>query len=100
MTPSQNLPIEEQILLTVADQSKLDLVMELLSHFDLVRAERVKARLVAPEPNESQNEPIISAQRGDEADFWALAGIWKDRDFDLEKMRQESFDRRTKNYDR
>ncbi|MFC6224290.1 hypothetical protein ACFP2F_13655 [Hymenobacter artigasi] len=90
MNPSQNLPVEEQILLTVADQSKLDLVMELLSHFDLVRAERVKAMPKAPKE--------VSAEA--EADFWALAGIWKDRDIDLKKIRQESFDRRTKNYDR
>ena len=93
MTPEQTAPQEEQILLTVADQSKLDLVMELLSHFDLVRAERIKVRPVAA----METAPVPA---GTEADFWALAGIWKDRDIDLEKMRRESFERRTKHYDR
>ena len=45
-------------------------------------------------------EPEAAEPEGLEADFWALAGIWKDRDIDLEKMRRENFDRRTKTYDR
>ena len=79
------MPVEEQILLTVADQSKLDLVMELLSHFDLVRAERVRAQPLAT-PN-----PV--SETGSETDFWALAGIWKDRDIDARKLRDQSWKR-------
>ena len=86
MTPEQTAPQEEQILLTVADQSKLDLVMELLSHFDLVRAERIKVRPVAAV--ETAPEPA-----GTEADFWALAGIWKDRDIDAKELRQRAWKR-------
>ncbi len=94
MSSSQNKPVEEQILLTVTDQSKLDLVMEMLSHFDLVRAERIVAR-------PATNVPVAAgAEVGSEADLWALAGIWKDRDIDLDKMRQDVYERRTQHYDR
>ena len=86
MTPEQTAPQEEQILLTVADQSKLDLVMELLSHFDLVRAERIKVRPVAA-------VETAPGPAGTEADFWALAGIWKDRDIDAKELRQRAWKR-------
>lgn len=84
MTPSQNAPVEEQILLTVADQSKLDLVMELLGHFDLVRAERVRA---------SPQVTPTSLPTAEEADFWALTGIWADRDLDAQALRQQAWQR-------
>ncbi|HEX8330540.1 MAG TPA: hypothetical protein VF629_23620 [Hymenobacter sp.] len=82
MTPSQNPPGEEQILLTVADQSKLDLVMELLSHFDLVRAERIRSLALVP-----QSPPDA------ESDFWAMAGLWADRDVDAQTLRQQAWQR-------
>lgn len=88
MNPSKSG--EEQILLTVADQSKLDLVMELLSHFDLVQAQRIKVAIPAP---------AASSAIGSDEDFWALAGLWKGRNIDLERMRQESFARRTTQHD-
>lgn len=83
--------MEEQILVTVADQSKLDLVMELLSHFDLVQAQRISAY---PLPKPAPTPPT-----GTDEDFWSLAGIWKDRAIDLERMRRDSFERRTAKYD-
>ena len=85
MNPSQPQPTEEQILLTVADQSKLDLVMELLSHFDLVRAERVRTQPVVAS--------VAAPETGTEADFWALAGIWEGRDVDAKSLREGTWRR-------
>ena len=80
MTPSQNTPVEEQILLTVADQSKLDLVMELLSHFDLVRAERV--RLVA---GTGTDAPAAGSAAHSFLDSY---GMWAGRDVNAAELRQ------------
>ena len=79
MTPSQNAPVEEQILLTVADQSKLDLVMELLSHFDLVRAERV--RMVAGVGTDSPAASPASQS------FLDSYGMWAGREVDAAELR-------------
>ena len=73
-------PQEEQILLTVADQSKLDLVMELLSHFDLVRAERV--RIGAGIGTGSSNAVTTSPS------FLDSYGMWEGRDVSAETLRQ------------
>ena len=59
-----------------------------------VEVRQVPAAPVAPAPLDEAERASV------EADFWAMAGMWKDRDIDLAKMRQDSFDRRTKNYDR
>ncbi|WP_310395875.1 hypothetical protein [Hymenobacter sp.] len=81
MNPSQPQPAEEQILLTVADQSKLDLVMELLSHFDLVRAERVRAQ-----SSRTQNlTPEEKARR-----FLLTAGQWEGRTLDADELRERA----------
>ena len=94
MSPSQPSTVtgaEEQILLTVADQSKLDLIMELPSHFDLVRAERVKAPnsvepTAAPEP--TAMTPEQKARK-----FLQSAGIWEGRDIDAQELRQRAWQR-------
>ncbi len=83
MNPHQSA--EERILLTVADQSKLDLVMELLSHFDLVRAKRVKRW---PEV-----ELTSGSLTGSEDDFWSLAGAWDNRDIDAQQLKQQVWQR-------
>jgi len=81
---------EEQILLTVADQSKLDLVMELLSHFDLVRAERIQAQ-AAPAASAAEPEKLTPEQKAQA--FLGLAGIWADRDVDARTLRERAWRR-------
>ena len=82
-------PTEEQIILTVADQSKLDLVMELLSHFDLVRAERVRVA----RPAASEAGPVILSATQKAQLFLQSAGIWEGRAIDATAIRQNAWKR-------
>lgn len=82
MSPSQQP--EEQILLTIADQSKLGLVMEMLSHFDLVQARRIRAQVteitdLTPEEKAHQ--------------FLQTAGQWVGREIDASELRQRAWQR-------
>ena len=89
----------EQIVLTIDDQSKVDLVMELLSHFDLVRARREQLPPALTITDEPESEPSTASAGGSDADLWALAGIWKDRDIDADQLRRQAWERRTQSYD-
>lgn len=92
MSPSQPAPgPEEQILLTVADQSKLDLVMELLSHFDLVQARRVRVGEPASVSLEKEAADLTPKQKAEQ--FLQLAGVWKDRDVDAAELRERAWRR-------
>ena len=83
----------EQIVLTIDDQSKVDLVMELLSHFDLVRARREQLPPALATTHEQEIAPAEIPTSGSDADFWALAGIWKDRDITADQLRQQAWQR-------
>lgn len=77
-------------------QQRFEFLLELLRALPDVEVE-VRQVPTAPVAPTSMSE---AARASAEVDFWAMAGMWKDRDLDLAKMRQDSFDRRTKNYDR
>ena len=66
----------EQIVLTIDDQSKVDLVMELLSHFDLVRARREQLP-PALEVHPMTATPVLAEP---EAGFMDSYGAWAGRD--------------------
>lgn len=98
MNPEQ--PYHEQIVLTIDDQSKVDLVMEMLSHFDLVRARRERVHGAPQEVSGTTATPAANEPAtGSDEDLWALAGIWKDRDVTAEQLRQQAWQRRTQQYD-
>ncbi len=83
MDPIQ--PFEECIIVTVEDQSKLALVMELLSHFDLVRARREKLPVMKVQPNVAEPPPL-EQQDG----FLASYGMWAGRDdIDADALREK-----------
>ena len=65
----------EQIVLTIDDQSKVDLVMELLSHFDLVRARR--ERLLPPLEIDYTATPLPTEPKEGFLDSY---GAWAGRD--------------------
>lgn len=89
MNPVQ--PIEEEcIILTVEDQSKLPLVMELLSHFDLVRARREK--LPAPMRIEPAAAQPLHPEKAES--FFDSFGAWAGRtDMDADELRKKSWER-------
>ncbi|MDQ2769226.1 MAG: hypothetical protein M3Y54_01840 [Bacteroidota bacterium] len=99
--PTSDQPYREQIVLTIDDQSKVGLVMELLSHFDLVRARREQVQGTPNKVNGAVAESPIAIEpvTGSDEDLWALAGIWKDRDITAEQLRQQAWQRRTQQYD-
>ena len=77
----------EQIVLTVDDQSKVDLVMELLSHFDLVRARR--ERLLPPLTIDPATAPPAPTEP--DTGFLDSYGAWAGRDDIVEaaELRQQ-----------
>ena len=71
----------EQIVIQVRDKEKAKMLLELLAALDFVHS--VKTRHAETE-TESLDEPL---------DFFALAGIWQDRDVSQESIRKEAWPR-------
>ncbi len=72
----------EQIIVQVRDKEKARILLELLAALDFVESVKTSRAEVAVE---SQEDP---------SDFFALAGLWQDRDTSLESIRQQAWPRR------
>ena len=72
------------LAVTLADAGKLPLLLDLLRHLDFVVVDEVEQKAA---------DASTSA-------FHSIAGIWADREIDLQKIREEAFLRRTVNYDK
>jgi hypothetical protein len=71
----------EQIVIQVQDKQKARLLSELLQSLDFVE-------MVTTDHQENSAAEI-------ETDFFALAGIWEDRQIDLNTLRQNAWPRQT-----
>jgi hypothetical protein len=71
----------EQIIVQVRDKEKAKILLELLAALDFVHSVKTN---YAEEKTESQDEPL---------DFFALAGLWQDRDVSQEVIRKEAWPR-------
>lgn len=71
----------EQIIVQIRDKEKAKMLLELLAALDFVYSVKT-----SPAENEaaSQEEPL---------DFFALAGIWQDRDITQDAIRKEAWPR-------
>lgn len=68
----------EQITIHINNKEKADLLLQLLRSLDFIDAVEVK--------NQTMTE-------GAEADFFAMAGIWQDREITQESLRQKAWPR-------
>jgi hypothetical protein len=71
----------EQIVIQVQNKQKAQLLSELLQSLDFVD-------MVTTDHQENGGKET-------EADFFALAGIWEDRQIDLSTLRQKAWPRQT-----
>ena len=76
----------ETLIVRIKDNSKVDFLLELLRDLAYVEVSQVPA-------SAETTEPKVAEPEGSEADFWALAGIWKDRDIDGHQWRQQAWHR-------
>ncbi len=72
----------EQIIVQVRDKEKARMLLELLAALDFVESVKTSRAEAA---TESQEYP---------SDFFALAGLWQERDTSLESIRQQAWPRR------
>lgn len=78
----------EQITILVRDQGKARSLLDLLRSLDFVsilNIENIDATVVDP-----------NLKAADEEEFFAAAGIWKDRDITVESLRSVAWPRQTK----
>jgi hypothetical protein len=74
----------EQILIQVSNKEKAKILLELLESLDFVDFIEAKVK------EESEVEKIF---RPEQANFFALAGLWAERDITLESLRQQAWPR-------
>jgi hypothetical protein len=72
----------EQIVIQTRNKEKARLLVELLAAMDFIES---------VETNSDEGAVIAPEVRPEEADFFALAGIWEGRDISLESIRQEAW---------
>lgn len=72
----------EQITVQVRDKEKARMLLELLTALDFVESVQT---IRSESAVEYQEEP---------PDFFALAGLWQDRETNLESIRQQAWPRR------
>jgi hypothetical protein len=72
----------EQLIVQVKDKEKAKMLLDLLAALDFVHSVQTCQAAAAAE---SQDEP---------PDFFALAGLWQDRETSLESIRQQAWPRR------
>ena len=63
-----------QVILNIEDTSKLQAFLEFIKGFEHVNVDQV-------------------IEEKTEDDFFALSGMWKDRDIDLQKIREKAWQR-------
>lgn len=66
----------QKITLTIEDDKKVNFLMELLNQFDFIKVQK------------------SSRQNRDDYDFFASAGLWKNRDINSEQLRRQAWQRR------
>lgn len=71
----------EQVVVEVSDKAKARLLVELLSSMDFVES-------VTTSPPKS-----VRKQMSKPVDFFALAGIWADREVDIDSIRRKTWPR-------
>lgn len=67
----------QQLLVKVANQEKAQMLLNLLKSLDFI------------ESVETIPDPVSNSQN--EADFFALAGLWENRDLTTDSIRQEAW---------
>jgi hypothetical protein len=65
----------EKITLTIKDLKKKNFFLELLKQFDFIEVQTTKEK------------------NADHYDFFASAGLWKDRDIDANQLRKQAWKR-------
>lgn len=75
----------EQIVVQVKDKEKARVLFELLSTLDFVDSVRTSVT--------EELETTSTAQQIELFDFFSLAGLWQDRDVNLESIRQKAWPR-------
>lgn len=71
-----------EIIIRVRDEHKAQLLREILASLDFVDA--IDSR---------KEEATETTPEKEEANFFALAGLWAERDIDLESIRQQAWPR-------
>ncbi len=74
----------EQIVIQVRDKEKAKVLFELLTALDFVDSVKTS------EAEEVERKATV---REEAADFFALAGLWQDREVTLESIRQKAWPR-------
>jgi len=76
-----------EIVISVQDEEKAKLLIELLQSMDFVVRVQTHAReLPVASMNQLDEEPV---------DFFSLIGIWKDRNISLAQLREQAWPKRT-----
>lgn len=65
----------QKITLTVKDDKKINFLMELLKQFDFIEIQK------------------SGKKNNDDYDFFASAGLWKNREIDAEQLRSQAWQR-------
>ena len=65
----------QKITLTVKDESKINFFLELIKQFDFIEVQRSAKR------------------KTDDYNFFASAGLWKDRNMDSNQLREQAWKR-------
>jgi hypothetical protein len=65
----------QKITLTVKDDKKINFLMELLKQFDFIEIQK------------------SGEKNNDDYDFFASAGLWKNREIDAEQLRSQAWQR-------
>jgi len=74
--------IMSEIVVHIQDRTKIGFLVELLTSFDVV------------DGVDASHEISSDVVNNDSSDFFSLAGIWYDRDIDIETLRSQGWSRR------
>lgn len=72
----------EQVIVEVSDKAKAKMLVEMLSSMDFVESVTTSQK---KSTRKRLSEPV---------DFFSLAGIWAERDLDIESIRHKAWPRR------
>lgn len=72
----------EQIIVTVQDQAKAALLKQFLAALDFIHSIDTVI-----------NDESEDAERADDSDFFAGAGLWADRDIHIDDLRRQAWPR-------
>lgn len=72
----------ERVIVEINDKSKVQMFVEMLSSMDFVQSVT------------TVQKKSVRKQTDTSSDFFALAGIWADRDVDIDSIRSKAWPRR------